>query len=74
MVTLACLSNHYIKSHVTKRIQIKDQLIFEIVKTLFLVPFERDIIFVDRVKIFEEINERSKYHRRVSLSGIAGVG
>ncbi|MCJ1264537.1 hypothetical protein MMC22_004409 [Lobaria immixta] len=46
----------------------------ETMQPLLLLPFERDVTFVDRVKIFEEINERSKHHHRVSLSEIAGVG
>ena len=43
-------------------------------KPLFLVPFSRDVTFVDRVKIFEDIGEKVKAHSRISLSGIGGVG
>ena len=43
-------------------------------KPLFLVPFSRDATFVDRVRIFGDIDEKSKTCRRISLSGIGGVG
>ncbi|CAD6573262.1 MAG: hypothetical protein ASARMPREDX12_005928 [Alectoria sarmentosa] len=43
-------------------------------KPLFLVPFSRDATFIDRVNIFENIDEKIKDHRRISLSGIGGVG
>ena len=46
----------------------------EAAKPLFLVPFSRDATFVDRVKIFEDIDEKSKTYHRISLSGIGGVG
>ncbi|KAL9064370.1 MAG: hypothetical protein Q9161_008926 [Pseudevernia consocians] len=46
----------------------------EAAKPLFLVPFSRDATFVDRVKIFEDIDEKSKTYHGISLSGIGGVG
>lgn len=46
----------------------------EAVKHVFLVPFSKDAKFVDRIKTFEDIDEKFKTHRRISLSGIGGVG
>ena len=43
-------------------------------KPLFLVPFGRDDSFIDRIEVFNDINEHSKQHRRVALSGIGGIG
>ena len=43
-------------------------------KPLFLVPFSKDAGFVERIKTFEDIDEKSKAHRRISLSGMGGIG
>ena len=43
-------------------------------RKVFLVPFERDCDYIDRVGIIGELNDRLKTHRRVSLAGIGGVG
>ena len=40
----------------------------------FLVPFERDSGYIDRTGIIDQLDERLKTHRRVSLAGIGGVG
>ena len=40
----------------------------------FLVPFERDCGYIDRTGIINQLDERLKTHRRVSLAGIGGVG
>ena len=39
-----------------------------------MVPFTKDPKFIDRVEIFENIEERAKMQSRVALSGIGGVG
>ena len=44
------------------------------VKPLFMVPFNRDPIFIDRAQIFNLIEEQTKTESRVALSGIGGVG
>jgi len=45
------------------------------VKPLFLVPFNRDISFINRVDVFQGIQERlGQEQRRIALSGIGGVG
>ena len=41
---------------------------------LFTVPFSRDAEFVDRVSIFEKIDEQMRTQNRVALSGIGGIG
>ena len=41
---------------------------------LFLVPFARDMFFVNRVDILDNINKYIKQYSRVALSGIGGVG
>ena len=43
-------------------------------KPLFLVPFDRDDSFVDRVEIFNDIDKYRKQHRRLALFGNGGVG
>ena len=43
-------------------------------RTLFLVPFERDHAYIDRAGIMQELDKKSKSHRRISLAGIGGVG
>ena len=43
-------------------------------RTLFLVPFERDHAYIDRAGIMQELDNKSKSHRRISLTGIGGVG
>ena len=43
-------------------------------RTLFLVPFERDHAYIDRAGLMQELDKRSKSHRRISLTGIGGVG
>ena len=43
-------------------------------KPLFLVPFDRDTSFINRVEIFDDIRKHSKQHRRLALSGIGGIG
>ncbi len=43
-------------------------------KPLFLVPFNKDAMFVDRVQVFKNINEQIKAHHRISLAGIGGAG
>lgn len=43
-------------------------------RALFLVPFDRDYGYVDRSGLMEELDEKSKSHRRISLAGIGGVG
>ena len=43
-------------------------------KPLFLVPFERDHSFIDRIEIFNDTNRHLKQRGRVALSGIGGIG
>ena len=43
-------------------------------KPLFLVPFDRDDSFINRIGIFNDINRLLKQHSRVALSGIGGIG
>ena len=43
-------------------------------KPLFLVPFARDELFINRVDIFTKINKYIDQHHRVALSGIGGIG
>ena len=43
-------------------------------KPLFVVPFERDRSFINRVEIFNQTNRNLKQHGRVALSGIGGIG
>jgi len=44
------------------------------IESVFLVPFERDEMFVGRSDLVSEIDKRLKAHRRVALAGIGGVG
>ena len=44
------------------------------VKPLFLVPFSKDTMFVDRIQVFQNLDEKIKAHRRVFLAGMGGVG
>ncbi len=46
----------------------------ETLKPLFLVPFSRDDLFINRVDIFNHIDNSIVNHRRLALSGIGGVG
>ncbi len=47
-------------------------------KSQFVVPFGRDDSFINRIEIFNHmnnyINKHSKHHHRLALSGIGGVG
>lgn len=43
-------------------------------KIRFLVPFSRDNSFIDRVEIFNKIDNYIKQDRRLALSGIGGIG
>ena len=45
-----------------------------VVKPLFLVPFDRDESFINRIEIFNNIAKYSKQHRRLALSGMGGIG
>ena len=44
------------------------------VKPLWRVPFSRDAMFIDRIEIFKEIDERAKTQPRIALTGIGGIG
>lgn len=43
-------------------------------KPLFLIPFDRDTSFINRIEIFNDIRNHSKQHHRLALSGIGGIG
>jgi hypothetical protein len=43
-------------------------------KPCFIMPFDRDLNFVGREDILQEIESRFKNQRRVALAGIGGVG
>ena len=43
-------------------------------KPIFMVPFERDLKFVGRVDIINDIKQALQRQRRVAIAGIGGVG
>jgi hypothetical protein len=43
-------------------------------KPIFGVPFARDLKFVGRKDVLEEIEDKFKLQRRVALCGIGGIG
>ena len=50
------------------------QLASPLAKAVFLIPFVRDVCFVDREEIFDDIRQRFSTRRRLALAGIGGVG
>lgn len=43
-------------------------------RTVMDVPFERDLGYIDRAGIIQDVEESLRLHRRCSLAGIGGVG
>ena len=39
-----------------------------------MVPFERDLKYIDRSDIISQLNAKLKSSRRAALAGIGGVG
>jgi hypothetical protein len=44
------------------------------IKPLFTVPFERDLKFIGRENILEQVGKRLEVQGRVAFAGIGGVG
>jgi hypothetical protein len=44
------------------------------IKRVFMVPFERDLTFLDRPDIMVKLDQMFKVHNRVALHGMSGVG
>lgn len=44
------------------------------IKRVFMVPFERDLTYLDRTDIMEKLSQMLKVQSRVALHGMSGVG
>ena len=43
-------------------------------KAMFMIPFMRDVCFIDREDIMKDIHQKLGMQKRIALSGIGGVG